>query len=114
MKVRDDSRGDRDPAAIPDFAIIGSVVSGGRMACELTAAGARRLLLEAGLWPPGPWAAMLRVVRIGLRRVVLSLYDSGGAGPSYDGPGPLDVLASRVAVAVEDGRRPVLETSMEM
>ena len=50
MKVRDDFRGDRDPGAIPDFAIIGSGVSGGRMACELTAAGARCLLLEAGSW----------------------------------------------------------------
>src|SRR5262249_29421408 len=48
--------------------------------------------LEAGLWPPGPWAAPLRVVRLGLRGVVLALYYSGGAGPSYDGPGPLDVV----------------------
>jgi choline dehydrogenase-like flavoprotein len=39
-----------DAEAIPDFAIIGSGVSGGRMACELTAAGANCLLLEAGSW----------------------------------------------------------------
>ena len=69
--------------------------------------------LEAGLWPPGPWAAPLRVVRMSLRGVVLSLYYAGGTGPSYDGPRPLDVLAYRVAVAIEDGRRPVLETAME-
>jgi hypothetical protein len=69
--------------------------------------------LEAGLWPPGPWAPPLRVVRLGLRGIVLSLYYSGGAGPSYDGPGPLDVLAYRVGVAVEDEGRPVLETAME-
>ena len=50
---------------------------------------------------------------MGLRGIVLSLYYSGGTGPSYDGPGPLDVLAYRVAVAIEDGRRPVLETAME-
>jgi choline dehydrogenase-like flavoprotein len=41
---------DRDSGAIPDFAIIGSGVSGGRIAYELTAAGARCLLLEAGSW----------------------------------------------------------------
>ena len=41
---------DRDAGAIPDFAIIGSGASGGRMACELTDAGARCLLLEAGSW----------------------------------------------------------------
>ena len=69
--------------------------------------------LEAGLWPPGRWAPPLRVVRVGLRGIALSLYYSGGTGPSYDGPGPLDVLAYRVAVAIEDGRRPVLETAME-
>jgi choline dehydrogenase-like flavoprotein len=39
-----------DSGPIPDFAIIGSGVSGGRMAYELTAAGARCLLLEAGRW----------------------------------------------------------------
>jgi hypothetical protein len=66
--------------------------------------------LEAGLWPPGPWAPPLRVVRLGLRGIVLSLYYSGGAGPWYDGPGPLDVLSYRVGVAVEDVSRPALET----
>ena len=69
--------------------------------------------LEAGLWPPGPWAPPLRVVRLGLRGIVFSLYYSGGSGPSYDGPGPLDVLSYRVGVAVEDAGRPVLETAME-
>ncbi len=66
--------------------------------------------LEAGLWPPGPWSPPLRVVRMGLRGIVLSLYYSGGSGPSYDGPGPLDVLSYRVGVAVEDVARPALET----
>ncbi len=69
--------------------------------------------LEAGLWPPGPWAPPLRVVRLGLRGIVFSLYYSGGSGPSYDGPGPLDVLSYRFGIAVEDGGRPVLETAME-
>jgi hypothetical protein len=69
--------------------------------------------LEAGLWPPGPWASPLRVLRLGLRGIVLSLYYSGSAGPSYDGPGPLDVLSYRVGVAVEDGGRSVLETTPE-
>jgi hypothetical protein len=68
--------------------------------------------LEAGLWPPGPWAPPLRVMRMGLRGIVLSLYYSGGSGPSYDGPGPLDVLSYRVGVAVEDVARPALETMM--
>ncbi len=40
----------RDAGAMPDFAIIGSGVSGGRIAYELTAAGAHCLLLEAGSW----------------------------------------------------------------
>ena len=69
--------------------------------------------LEAGLWPPGPWASPMRVLRIGLRGIVLSLYYSGGAGPSYDGLGPLEVLSYRVGVAVEDAVRPVLETTLE-
>ncbi len=69
--------------------------------------------LEAGLWPPGPWAPPLRVVRLGLRGIVFSLYYSGGAGPSYDGLGPLDVLSYRVGVAVEDVVRPLLETTLE-
>ena len=68
--------------------------------------------LEAGLWPPGPWASPLRVLRFGLRGIVLSLYYSGGSGPSYDEPGPLDVLSYRVGVAVEDTARLVLETTM--
>jgi hypothetical protein len=55
----------------------------------------------------------LRVLRLGLRGIVLSLYYSGSAGPSYDGPGPLDVLSYRVEVAVEDGGRTVLETTPE-
>jgi hypothetical protein len=66
--------------------------------------------LEAGLWPPGPWAPPLRVMRMGLRGIVLSLYYSGGSGPSYDGPEPLDVLSYRVEVAVENVGRPALET----
>ena len=60
--------------------------------------------LEAGLWPPGPWAAPLRVVRMSLRGIVLRSTTRATPAPSYDGPGPLDVLSYRVAVAVEDGR----------
>jgi choline dehydrogenase-like flavoprotein len=40
----------RDWAPIADFAIIGSGASGGRIACELTDAGASCVLLEAGDW----------------------------------------------------------------
>jgi hypothetical protein len=69
--------------------------------------------LEAGLWPPGPWAAPLRVLRLGLRGIVFSLYYSGSTGPAYDGRGPLDVLSYRVGVAVGDGCRPLVETSLE-
>src|SRR4051794_37271579 len=69
--------------------------------------------LEAGLWPPGPWAAPLRVLRLGLRGVVFSLYYSGGTGPSFEGPGPLDVLGYRVGVAVLDGQPTVPETTLE-
>ena len=54
----------------------------------------------------------LRAVRMGLRGIVLSLYYSGGSGPSYVGPGPLDVLSYRVGVAVEDVGRPALETTL--
>jgi hypothetical protein len=53
-------------------------------------------------------------VRLGLRGVVFSLYYSGRAGPSYDGPGPLEILPYRVGVAVEDGRRPAPETAPEV
>ena len=49
---------------------------------------------------------------MGLRGIVLSLYYSGGSGPSYVGPGPLDVLSYRVGVAVEDVGRPALETTL--
>jgi choline dehydrogenase-like flavoprotein len=103
---------------IPDFAIIGSGVSGGRMACELTGAGARCLLLEAGSWfdassfPGNELDASAR------------LYWGGGIEHSADGtlgflrskcdgPEPLDAQSYRVGVVVEDAGRPVLETTLE-
>ena len=70
--------------------------------------------LEAGLWPPGPWAPPLRVVRLGLRGIVLlALLLGRRPVRRTSGPGPLDVLSYRVGVAVEDVGRPVLETAME-
>jgi hypothetical protein len=58
--------------------------------------------LEAGLWPPGPWGPPLRLLRVGLRGIVVSLYYSGRAGPAFEGPGPLDVLSYCVGVAAAD------------
>jgi hypothetical protein len=69
--------------------------------------------LESGLWLPGPWAASLRVAELGVRRVGLSLYYSGRAGSSYDGPMPLDFLSYRVGAAVEECGREALEAAIE-
>src|SRR5277367_3499385 len=43
-----DRRSMAEQAATYDFAVIGSGVSGGRLAYELTASGAKGVLLEAG------------------------------------------------------------------
>ncbi len=96
----DDLRGLRDVLAVgsflPRFLVVGLLY-----------------WLEAGFWPSGPWVAPLRVVRLGLRGIVFSLYYSGGAGPGFEERGPLEVLSYCVGVAVEDVPRPVLESMLE-
>jgi N-acyl-phosphatidylethanolamine-hydrolysing phospholipase D len=67
--------------------------------------------LHAGLWPPGPWAAPLRILRLGLRGLVMSLYYSGRVGPNFEGPAPLDVLSYRVGVADAGGNRGIEDSA---
>ena len=47
---------------------------------------------------PGPLGAPLRLIRLGMRGLVMSLYYSGFAGKQYVGKTPLEVLEYKVEV----------------
>lgn len=59
-------------------------------------------LAEAGPRIPGPPGNALRLLRLGLRSVVYTLYYSGRVGPSYAGLSPLQIIGYDVSVYTGD------------
>jgi hypothetical protein len=55
---------------------------------------------------PGPLGALIRMGRVGLKGLIVSLYYSGETGPEYNGPSPLDVLGYQAAVVRDEGPGP--------
>jgi len=61
-------------------------------------------LLERGQNIAGPLGALLRLARLGLKGLVMSLYYSGQTGEDYTGPSSLEVLGYEVSVYLDDLR----------
>ncbi len=45
-----------------------------------------------------PGGGLLRMIRLGVRGIVFSLYYSGWTGPGYSGPAPLDIIGFQLNV----------------
>lgn len=45
-----------------------------------------------------PAGDLMRMVRLGVRGIVFSLYYSGWSGPGYNGPAPLDIIGFQLNV----------------
>ncbi|MEW5724700.1 MAG: hypothetical protein AB1896_16425 [Thermodesulfobacteriota bacterium] len=58
--------------------------------------------LELAQGLPGAVGALVRMGRVGIKGLVVSLYYSGETGPGYQGPNPAEVIGFEVSVYLAD------------